>query len=60
MEEFPRLAMKQRFAQAISSLCEHRPETTFDNFARDFGTRYVHGYEPPSMVDSLLNAPFEE
>ncbi|WP_368564750.1 HD domain-containing protein [Pseudoxanthomonas sp. UTMC 1351] len=60
MEEFPRLAMKQRFTQAICSLCEHRPETTYDNFARDFGARYVHGYEPPSMVDSLLSSPFEE
>lgn len=60
LEEFPRLAMKQRFAQAICGLCEHRPETTYDNFARDFGTRYVHGYKPPSMVDSLSNAPFEE
>lgn len=60
VEEFPRLAMKRRFTQAICSLCEQRPETTHDNFARDFGTRYVSGYEVPSMVDSLLNAPFEE
>jgi hypothetical protein len=60
VEEFPRLAMKQRFTQAICNLCEQRPETTYDNFARDFGTRYVSGYEVPSMVDSLLNAPFEE
>ena len=60
VEEFPRLAMKQRFAQAICSLCEHRPETTYDNFARDFGVRYIPGYEAPSMVDGLLKAPFEE
>jgi hypothetical protein len=60
IEEFPRLAMKRRFAQAICGLCEQRPETTHDNFARDFGTRYVADYEVPSMVDTLLNAPFEE
>ena len=58
--EFPRLEMKQRFAQAICGLCERRPETTYDNFARDFGERYVPDYRAPSMVDSLLNAPFEE
>ena len=60
VEEFPRLAMKRRFAQAICSLCEKRPETTHDNFARDFGSRYVAGYQAPSMVDTLLDAPFEE
>lgn len=60
VEEFPRLAMKQRFTQAVCKLCAQRPETTHDNFARDFGTRYVAGYQAPSTVDSLLNAPFEE
>jgi hypothetical protein len=57
---FPRLQMKQRFAQAVCGICEHRPETTYDNFARDFGERFVPGYRAPSMVDSLLGAPFDE
>jgi hypothetical protein len=58
--EFPRLGMKQKFTQAVCGLCAHRAETTYDNFARDFGERFVPGYRAPSMVDSLLNAPFEE
>ena len=37
-----------------------RPETTYDNFARDFGERFVEGYKAPSTVDYLLNSPFSE
>jgi len=37
-----------------------KPETTYDNFARDFGARFVTGYEAPSSVDFLMNAPFQE
>jgi hypothetical protein len=58
--EFPRLEMKQRFTQAVCGLCERRPESTYDNFARDFGERFVPGYRAPSTVDILLGAPFEE
>ncbi|MET0582785.1 MAG: HD domain-containing protein [Pseudoxanthomonas sp.] len=58
--EFPRLEMKQRFTQAVCGLCERRPESTYDNFARDFGERFVPGYRAPSMVDVLLGAPFDE
>jgi hypothetical protein len=58
--EFPRLEMKQRFAKAVCGLCERRPETTYDNFARDFGERFVPGYRAQSMVDVLLGAPFDE
>ncbi|MGH8174153.1 MAG: hypothetical protein ACREPX_13510 [Rhodanobacteraceae bacterium] len=57
---FPRLEMKQRFTRAVCHVVETRPETTYDNFARDFGERFVPGYRPPSMVDFLQNAPFEE
>ena len=60
LEAFPRLAMKQRFTQAICHIVHTRPETTYDNFARDFGERFVPGYRAASMVDPLLNAPFEE
>jgi len=56
---FPRLEMKQRFARAVCHLAQTRPETTYDNFARDFGERFVPGYQPISMVDVLMNAPFE-
>jgi hypothetical protein len=37
-----------------------KPETTFDNFARDFGERFVPGYKTLSVVDFLMNAPFDE
>lgn len=57
---YPRLQMKQRFTQAVCGICERHPDTTYDNFARDFGERYVPGYRAPSMVDALLAAPFEE
>jgi len=60
VEAFPRLAMKQRFTRAICHIAETRPETTYDNFARDFGERFVPGYRSTSMVDYLLNAPFDE
>ena len=58
--EFPRLDMKRNFTKAVCGLCEQRPETTYDNFARDFGVRFVPGYTAPSLVDALMDAPFEE
>jgi hypothetical protein len=60
VDAFPRLRMKERFTQAICRIVETRPATTYDNFARDFGERFVPGYEPVSTVDYLLNAPFHE
>ncbi len=57
---FPRLQMKQRFTRAVCRICETRPATTYDNFARDFGQRFVTGYQAPSTVDLLFAAPFEE
>ena len=60
LEEFPRLQMKRRFTRAVCRLCEVRAPTTYDNFARDFGERFVPGYRKPSMVDLLQEAPFGE
>jgi hypothetical protein len=60
VEEFPRLGMKERFTKAVCRIVESRPETTYDNFARDFGERFIPGYKPASTVDYLLNAPFHE
>jgi hypothetical protein len=57
---FPRLGMKRAFTDAICRICIARPETTYDNFAGDFGERFVPGYRRPSAVDYLTNAPFEE
>jgi hypothetical protein len=60
VEAFPRLGMKERFTQAVCRIVETRPTTTYDNFARDFGERFVPGYKSASTVDYLLNAPFQE
>jgi hypothetical protein len=57
---FPRLQMKREFTRAVCRLCETRPGTTYDNFARDFGERFVAGYRSTSTVDLLLAAPFAE
>jgi len=60
VDEFPRLEMKKRFTQAVCRIVETRPTSTYDNFARDFGERFVPGYKSPSVVDFLMNSPFSE
>ena len=57
---FPRLDMKNRFTDSVCSIVRTRPNTTYDNFARDFGERFVPGYKAPSTVDYLMNAAFDE
>jgi hypothetical protein len=60
LTEFPRLDMKRRFADSVCRVVKAKPETTYDNFAGDFGERFVPGYKRPSTVDFLMDAPFEE
>ncbi len=60
LDAFPRIKMKDRFAQTCCRLVAAKPETSSDNFLRDFGERFVPGYKPVSAVDLLMNAPFEE
>ena len=57
---FPRLRLKQRFTDACCRLVTSKPETSNDNFLRDFGERFVAGYKAVSTVDLLMNAPFDE
>ena len=57
---FPRLRMKQKFAESCCRLITAKPETSYDNFLRDFGERLVPGYKAMSTVDLLMNAPFDE
>jgi hypothetical protein len=57
---FPRLRMKQQFADTCCRLVTARPATSYDNFLRDFGERFVTGYTTVSTVDLLMNAPFDE
>ena len=58
--EYPRLSMKERFIRCFTHFAATHPETSYDNFVRDFGERFVPGYHPPSAVDWVLNAPFKE
>jgi HD domain len=60
LRAFPRLNMKTKFAETCCRVVTARPETSYDNFLRDFGERFVPGYTPISTVDLLMNAPFEE
>jgi hypothetical protein len=60
LDEFPRLGMKTRMTKCFCRIAEVKPETTFDNFVRDFGERFVTGYRAPSTVDLVMNAPFKE
>jgi len=57
---FPRLDLKRSFTDSVCRIVKTRPETTYDNFARDFGERFVPGYKVPSTVDFLMRAPFGE
>lgn len=58
--EFPRLGLKDQFVRCFTHIAKACPETTYDNFVRDFGERFVPGYRAPSSVDWVMNAPFEE
>ena len=60
LSAFPRLEMKHQFAETCCRLVAAKPDTSSDNFLRDFGERFVPGYTPVSTVDLLMNAPFEE
>ena len=60
LSAFPRLKMKQQFAETCYRLVTNKPETSHDNFLRDFGDRFVPGYKAVSTVDLLMDAPFDE
>jgi hypothetical protein len=60
LSAYPRLKMKHRFADTCCRLVTEKPETSYDNFLRDFGERFVPGYKTVSTVDLLMNAPFDE
>src|SRR5262249_4128639 len=57
---YPSFKMKQRFTETCCRLVTEKPETSHDNFLRDFGERFVPGYKVVSTVDLLMNAPFDE
>src|SRR5215471_3655014 len=42
---FPRLKMKEQFADTCCRFVTAKPDTSYDNFLRDFGERFVPGYK---------------
>jgi hypothetical protein len=60
VNEFPRLGMKWRMTRCFCHIARSHPQTTYDNFARDFGERFIPGYKAPSSVDFVMNTPFDE
>lgn len=59
LHEYPRLAFKKELTSCLCGVVRKKPATTFDNFMRDFGERYVPEYQRLSSVDRLNDAPFE-
>jgi HD domain len=59
VDEFPRLEMKSRMTRSFCCIARSHPETSYDNFVRDFGERFVPGYKAPSAVDLVMHAPFD-
>jgi hypothetical protein len=57
---YPRLKMKSRFCETCWRHVKEKPETSHGGFLRDFGERFVPGYQAVSTVDLLMNAPFDE
>lgn len=58
VKELPSVDFKECVKRKLCGLCENKPETTYDNFVRDFGERFVPGYSAKliSSVDMLLGA----
>ncbi len=46
--------IKDRFCRLVKA----KPETTYDNFARDFSERFVAEYRPLPVVGLLMHSPF--
>ena len=61
LNEFPRLGMKKGITACFTKVAREKPETTYDNSLRDFGSRFVEGYHVAvTGPDLIANAPFED
>jgi hypothetical protein len=60
VDAVPRLQLKREFAACLCQIAHTRPETTYDNLIRDFGERYVPGYQRTSWVDIIAGGPYAE
>ncbi|KAH8591591.1 hypothetical protein B0O99DRAFT_631827 [Bisporella sp. PMI_857] len=58
VKEFPRHGFREGVKDALCGLCVSKPETTYDNFVADFGTRFVDGYSVKGKlaIDFILAA----
>jgi hypothetical protein len=59
LHDYPRLSLKSRLTDCLCAVISRKPATSYDNFLRDFGERYVPGYQARSSVDRLDAAPFD-
>jgi hypothetical protein len=59
VKEYPRLNMKDAAREILCNVCKKKPETTYDNFLRDYGEKFVEGYSVVGkrIIDALENAP---
>jgi hypothetical protein len=60
VDAFPRIGMKRKMTSCFAHMVRADPSTSYDNFLRDFGERFVPGYHVPSSVDLVRDAPFSE
>src|SRR6202163_953951 len=60
LTEFPRLSLKSQLRSCLCNVVRRKPETSYDNILRDFGSRYVEGFTGPNFADLVANAPFSE
>jgi HD domain len=57
-KEYPRLnSMKEAATELLCNVCRKKPETTYDNFLRDYGEKHVEGYNATGkkVIDILEN-----
>ena len=57
VEEFPRNGFKKGVVDTLCGFCRNKPETTYNNFTRDFGESSVEGYSVKGklMFDVVMN-----
>lgn len=59
LHDYPPLSLKSHLTKCLCAVVRRKPDTTYDNFLRDFGSRYVPGYRIRSSVERLDKAPFD-
>jgi hypothetical protein len=61
LTEFPRLGMKKGITACFTKIAREKPSTIFDNSLRDFGLKFVEGYQVTmNGPDLVANAPYSE